>query len=95
MVLPDVLLALATCERRRDISRRNDDEIGPADRVTDHPTFGQARERRGCGGHCAAPLPELEIRGDEARQADVVERDQIRRVEPDHEAGPGLRHRAR
>ena len=43
----------------------------------------------------ARALPELEIRGDEARQADVVERDRIRRVEPDHDVGPGLRHRAR
>src|SRR5208282_1153150 len=42
-----------------------------------------------------ALLPELEICGDEARQTDVVERDRIRRVEPDHDVGPSLRHRAR
>src|SRR5208282_5419337 len=42
-----------------------------------------------------ALLPELEIRGDEARQTDVVERDRNRRVKPDHDVGSGLRHRAR
>ena len=42
-----------------------------------------------------AELRQLEIRRDQARQADVIDRDRIRRAERDHDVRPDLRHRAR